>query len=137
MLLQACITSTFVVLGGGFRKLLSFAVVAFWAFYFLTVLGAVVLRFREPGLARPYKTWLITPMTFCIVALFLLAIPALAAPQRVIAVALFVGVGVPVYFVTQRRRSTGVGREGLEEHESLVTDTAPRYGSVEGEAIKI
>ncbi|KAI0037591.1 hypothetical protein FA95DRAFT_1617432, partial [Auriscalpium vulgare] len=49
MLLQACITSTFVVLGGGFRTLLSFAVVAFWAFYFLTV------RCFRSGLGRALR----------------------------------------------------------------------------------
>ena len=37
MLLQAGITTTFILLGGGFRSLINFAVVASWAFYFLTV----------------------------------------------------------------------------------------------------
>jgi amino acid transporter len=52
MLLQAAITITFILLGGGFRSLINFAVVASWAFYFLTVLGLVILRIKEPGLAR-------------------------------------------------------------------------------------
>lgn len=37
MLLQAGITILFIGLGGGFRSLINFAVVASWAFYFLTV----------------------------------------------------------------------------------------------------
>ena len=37
MFLQAGITVTFILLGGGFRSLINFAVVASWAFYFLTV----------------------------------------------------------------------------------------------------
>ena len=37
MLLQAGITTAFVLLGGGFRSLINFAVLASWAFYFLTV----------------------------------------------------------------------------------------------------
>ena len=37
MLLQAGMTITFILLGGGFRSLINFAVVASWAFYFLTV----------------------------------------------------------------------------------------------------
>jgi amino acid transporter len=37
MLLQATITITFISFGGGFRSLINFAVVASWAFYFLTV----------------------------------------------------------------------------------------------------
>jgi amino acid transporter len=36
-LLQASITIIFITIGGGFRSLINFAVVASWAFYFLTV----------------------------------------------------------------------------------------------------
>ena len=86
MLLQACLTSFFVLLGGGFRSLINFAVVASWAFYFLTVLGLVILRFKEPGLPRPYKTWITTPLIFCGVALFLLYMPVVAAPIQALAV---------------------------------------------------
>ena len=35
--LQAGLTTAFVVLGGGFRALVNFSVVAAWTFYFLTV----------------------------------------------------------------------------------------------------
>lgn len=37
MCLQALLTIAFIVVGGGFRSLINFAVVASWAFYFLTV----------------------------------------------------------------------------------------------------
>jgi amino acid transporter len=36
-ILQACITVTFILIGGGFRSLINFSVVASWGFYFLTV----------------------------------------------------------------------------------------------------
>lgn len=36
-LLQAGITTTFILIGGGFRSLINFSVVASWGFYFLTV----------------------------------------------------------------------------------------------------
>lgn len=36
MLLQAVLTIIFIVIGGGFRSLMTFSVVASWAFYFLT-----------------------------------------------------------------------------------------------------
>lgn len=84
MCLQASLTVAFILLGGGFRSLINFAVVASWAFYFLTVsdcassltttskplfqvLGLVILRVKEPMLERPYKTWIITPLVFCAV----------------------------------------------------------------------
>src|SRR5579859_5583880 len=39
ILLQAAITIAFIVVGGGFRSLINFSVVASWSFYFLTVRG--------------------------------------------------------------------------------------------------
>ncbi|KAF8212202.1 amino acid transporter [Mycena galopus ATCC 62051] len=101
-LLQAGITTTFILIGGGFRSLINFSVVASWAFYFLTVLGLVILRVKEPMLERPYKTWIITPLTFCAVALFLLCMPIIAAPLPAIAVLGFVLAGIPVYYITHR-----------------------------------
>lgn len=102
MLLQAGITITFILLGGGFRSLINFAVVASWAFYFLTVLGLVILRIKEPMLERPYKTWITTPLLFCAIALFLLCMPIIAAPLEAFAVLSFVLAGIPMYYITQR-----------------------------------
>lgn len=51
-ILQAVISIIFVIFGGGFRSLVNFYSVAGWGFYFLTVLGLVVLRFKEPFLER-------------------------------------------------------------------------------------
>lgn len=102
MCLQAGLTITFIVIGGGFRSLINFAVVASWAFYFLTVLGLVILRIKEPLLERPYRTWIITPLVFCAVCLFLLLMPIIAAPLEAIAVLGFVLAGIPIYYLTQK-----------------------------------
>ncbi|KAH9926198.1 amino acid permease-domain-containing protein [Fomitopsis serialis] len=102
MCLQATLTVLFIIIGGGFRSLINFAVVASWAFYFLTVLGLVVLRIKEPMLERPYKTWITTPLIFCAVCLFLLCMPIIAAPLEAIAVLGFVLVGIPMYYITQQ-----------------------------------
>ncbi|KAG6814370.1 hypothetical protein H0H92_010956 [Tricholoma furcatifolium] len=101
-LLQSAITITFIMAGGGFRSLINFAVVASWAFYFLTVLGLIILRVKEPSLERPYKTWIITPIIFCAVALFLLIMPIIAAPVEALAVLGFVLAGIPVFYLTRR-----------------------------------
>lgn len=69
MALQAAVTAFFVIFGGGFRTLLNFFSVVSWSFYLLTVLGLLVLRVKEPHLERPYKTWLVTPVTFCAVSI--------------------------------------------------------------------
>jgi len=99
--LQAVVTLLFIIVGGGFRSLINFAIVASWGFYFLTVLGLVILRFKEPNLERPYKTFLITPLMFCAVALFLLCMPILAAPLEAMAALGFILAGIPVYYLTQ------------------------------------
>ena len=52
MLLQCGVTLLFVVFGGGFKSLINFFSIANWTFLFLTVLGLVVLRIREPHLER-------------------------------------------------------------------------------------
>lgn len=100
--LQAGLTIAFIVVGGGFRSLINFSVLASWAFYFLTVLGLVILRVKEPNLERPYRTWIVTPLTFCAVALFLLCMPIIAAPLEAAAVLGFVLAGVPVYYLTNQ-----------------------------------
>jgi len=102
MMLQAAITIFFISLGNGFRSLINFAVVVTWLAYFFTVLGLVILRVKEPHLERPYKTWIITPLLFCAVALFLLCMPILAAPLPSLVVIGFVLLGIPVYYITQR-----------------------------------
>ncbi|KAG9318881.1 amino acid permease-domain-containing protein [Chiua virens] len=86
ILLQTALTIGFIVIGGGFRSLVNFSVVASWSFYFLTVLGLVILRVKEPNLERPYKTWIITPLIFCSVAIFLLCMPIIAAPLEAVSV---------------------------------------------------
>ncbi|WWC69289.1 uncharacterized protein I206_103227 [Kwoniella pini CBS 10737] len=103
--LQAGLSLFFVIFGGGFRALLNFFSVAGWFFYLLTVLGLLILRIKEPNLERPYKTWLINPIIFCAVAMFLLLMPIFAAPVEAIAAFLFIGSGVPMYYLTSRSRS--------------------------------
>ncbi|KAG8829968.1 hypothetical protein FRC18_008829 [Serendipita sp. 400] len=102
-ILQAVLTSFFVIFGGGFKSLVNFYSVASWGFYFLTVLGLVVLRIKEPFLERPYRTFISTPLIFCAVALFLLSMPVLAAPLEALSAVGFILAGVPVYFLTQSK----------------------------------
>lgn len=105
------------VLVGEFATLLTFYGVAGYTFYFLTVLGLIVLRVREPHLERPYKTWITTPIIFCCVSLFLLSRAVVAEPLQTVIVIGFVIVGIPIYYwrikgrdqVTKRARSRSSG----------------------------
>ncbi|EEP78275.1 conserved hypothetical protein [Uncinocarpus reesii 1704] len=97
---------------GEFGTLVTFYGVAGYTFYFLTVLGLIVLRIREPHLERPYKTWITTPIIFCCVSLFLLSRAVFAEPLQTLIVVGFIAAGVPVYFwrISQRDGKSKLGK---------------------------
>ncbi|KAI0471882.1 amino acid permease-domain-containing protein [Xylariaceae sp. FL0804] len=95
--LNFCLTAAYVVVGE-FGELLTFYGVAGYSFYFLTVLGLIILRVREPHLERPYRTWVTTPVIFCCVSLFLLSRAVFAQPFKTLVVVTFVLAGIPVFF---------------------------------------
>lgn len=97
MALNSIITLVYVVVGE-FKTLVTFYGVAGYTFYFLTVLGLIVLRIREPHLERPYKTWISTPIIFCCVSLFLLSRAVISEPLQTLIVVAFIVAGIPVYF---------------------------------------
>ncbi|KAK6335041.1 hypothetical protein TWF718_010483 [Orbilia javanica] len=98
MLLNGFLTSFFVIIGS-FEALIAFYGVAGYSFYFLTVLGLIILRYREPGLERPYKCWIVTPIVFCCVSLFLVSRGVFGAPIQTAGVIIFVMIGVVVFWV--------------------------------------
>jgi amino acid transporter len=118
LILNAVLTITYVVVGE-FSTLVTFYGVAGYTFYFLTVLGLIILRVREPQLERPYKTWITTPIIFCCVSLFLLSRAVFAQPFQTIAVVSFVVAGVPVYFWRIKGRDEQVlrrmGQPGVQK----------------------
>ncbi|KAK1984261.1 amino acid permease [Colletotrichum cereale] len=107
LVLNALLTAAYIIVGE-FGTLLTFYGVAGYTFYFITVLGLIILRVREPQLDRPYKTWITTPIIFCCVSLFLLSRAVFAQPLQTVTVVLFVVAGVPVYFWRIRGRDQQV-----------------------------
>ncbi|GKZ22645.1 hypothetical protein AbraIFM66951_002192 [Aspergillus brasiliensis] len=97
MALNSTLTLIYVIVGE-FKTLVTFYGVAGYTFYFVTVLGLIVLRVREPYLHRPYKTWISTPIIFCCVSLFLLSRAIIAEPLQTLIVIAFIIAGVPVYY---------------------------------------
>lgn len=83
---------------GEFGTLVTFYGVAGYTFYFLTVLGLIVLRIREPYIERPYRTWITTPIIFCCVSLFLLSRAVISEPLQTLIVVAFIITGIPVYY---------------------------------------
>lgn len=96
------VLSTLFIFLGDFRSLVTFNGLGEYTFFFLTVLGAVVLRRREPALRRPYRPLLLLPVVFTAVSGFVLARGAVFAPaQALVLVAVWV-LGALFYGVRRR-----------------------------------
>lgn len=110
MALNALLTSVYIVIGS-FDTLVTFYGVAGYSFYFLAVLGLIILRVKEPELERPYKTWITTPIIFCCVSLFLLSRAVFAEPVQTLLVVAFMAAGLIIWFAwVGRRRNKEKGR---------------------------
>ncbi|TVY82283.1 b(0,+)-type amino acid transporter [Lachnellula suecica] len=83
-LLLSTILSTLYILFGNFRALLTFNGLGEYSFFFLTVLGAIILRYREPNLHRPYKTFILIPAVFVVVSGFVVVRGAVFAPVQAV-----------------------------------------------------
>jgi L-type amino acid transporter 9 len=84
------------------RILLTLNGLAEYAFFFLTVLGAIILRYREPELKRPVKPFILIPILFALISGFVVVRGAVFAPiQAVILIGIWI-VGVIFYFVRKR-----------------------------------
>lgn len=111
LILNGLLTAAYILIGE-FSTLLTFYGVAGYTFYFLTVLGLIVLRVKEPTLERPYKTWISTPIIFCCVSLFLLSRAVFAQPKQTGIVVSFMVAGMLAY-LWKTRRSKDDKKTGL------------------------
>lgn len=97
-LILSTILCIFYILFGSFRALLTFNGLGEYSFFFLTVIGAIILRFREPGLQRPYKPFLLVPVLFAVVSGFVVVRGAIFSPSiAVILIVLWI-IGIAFYW---------------------------------------
>ncbi|KIL85825.1 hypothetical protein FAVG1_10794 [Fusarium avenaceum] len=95
------ILASLYILFGSFRALLTLNGLGEYSFFFLTVLGAIILRYREPDLERPYKTFAINPIVFVLVSGFVVVRGAIFAPvQALVIIAIWI-LGVAFYKARQ------------------------------------
>ena len=112
ILAQACIAGIF-ALSGQYKGLYTKAIFSEFLFYGLVTAGIFILRRRQPGLARPYRTWgyPLVPAAFVILAVLLLV--NTFRTQRVDSLwgLALIGSGIPAYFIWSlwKRRA---GRDG-------------------------
>lgn len=107
----SALLATLYILFGSFRALLTLNGLGEYSFFFLTVLGAVILRYREPELDRPYKTFPVNPVLFVIVSGFVVVRGALFAPVQAIIIVVVWVLGIAYYktrqYLATRRNQRG------------------------------
>ncbi|KAJ9293601.1 hypothetical protein DTO271G3_7680 [Paecilomyces variotii] len=110
IVLETSLAALYILLGN-FRALLTFNGLGEYSFFFLTVLGAVILRFRQRDLHRPYKPLVIVPIVFAVVSGFVVVRGAVFAPvQATILISLW-AVGLVFYWVRRRWIRRGQNHE--------------------------
>ncbi|KAI5458290.1 amino acid/polyamine transporter I [Mariannaea sp. PMI_226] len=96
------IIATIYILLGNFRALLTLNGLGEYSFFFFTVLGAAILRYREPNLVRPYRPWIFNHVVFLLVSGFVVVRGAVfALGQAFIIVTLWI-LGLVYYRARQR-----------------------------------
>ncbi|SPO04323.1 related to large neutral amino acid transporter [Cephalotrichum gorgonifer] len=96
-LLLSAVLSSLYILFGDFRSLLTFNGLGEYTFFFLTVVGVIVLRIREPGLRRPYKPHVAVPAVFAVVSGFVVVRGAAFAPVQAGVLVAVWGLGLLFY----------------------------------------
>ncbi len=71
---------------------------------FFTVLGVIVLRWQQPSLARPYRTWgyPITPLIFLAISLWILFFQLRDKPAESLAGLATMALGLIIYFLSPK-----------------------------------
>ncbi|KAH0435743.1 amino acid transporter [Colletotrichum camelliae] len=101
-LLLSTVLSALYILFGNFRALLTFNGLGEYTFFFLTVLGAVVLRVREPKMRRPYKPFVLIPVVFALVSGFVVVRGAIFAPVQAVILIILWLVGLGFYWARRK-----------------------------------
>ena len=94
------VIATLLVMTGTFETVLFYTQFSLLLCSFLTVLGLIVLRIREPGLERPYKVWAypLVPIFFLLVTLWMMIQVILGQPKESLLGLITVLAGLIIYF---------------------------------------
>ncbi|XP_069949305.1 Y+L amino acid transporter 2-like [Cherax quadricarinatus] len=71
----------------------------------LTCIGSFFwFRLKQPERDRPIKVWIIFPIVYFIISVFLTVFPVIRQPLEVLAALVAIGTGLPVYYLTIHRK---------------------------------
>lgn len=100
-----CIWASLLCLSGQYGNLLDFIIFTVLVFYILTIAGIFKLRRTQPDRPRPYKAfgYPIIPLLYIILAAFICIVLLQYKPNYTWPGLVIVLIGIPVYFILQRR----------------------------------
>jgi APA family basic amino acid/polyamine antiporter len=100
------IWAALLVLSGRYEQLFTYVIFSSWILYAMTAAAVIVLRKKQPGLLRPYRTlgypWV--PAVFVLVALILIIATLLDSPRESLMGIGLILLGVPFYFYWKKHR---------------------------------
>ena len=104
LVVQAC-WAIVLCLSGSYGQLLDYIIFAVLVFYILTILGLIVLRFKQPHTPRPYKAlgYPVLPALYIVIAVWICIVLLRYKPQYTWPGLLLVLLGIPVYMFWSRR----------------------------------
>lgn len=89
---------------GRFHTLIIFCGAAGYIFYLAAVIGLLILRYREPDMRRPYRTWLLAPIVFISLSLTIIIRTLFSHPLTFLWLIVFAVPGVLWYFYGVRHQ---------------------------------
>jgi APA family basic amino acid/polyamine antiporter len=101
----ACILTA----SGTYDQLYTYVVFASWLFYAMSCGAVIILRYKAPQMARPYKTWgyPVVPVVFILFAIWLMMNTIIEAPRDAAIGAGIILLGLPIYFYWKKERDEG------------------------------
>ena len=104
-LIGQAIWSCLLCLSGTYQDLYEFVVFALVIFFGATGLAVIVLRRKQPHLARPYRTWgyPVVPVLFALVNLLIFINTVISDPRKSLLGLLLLTLGIPSYFYWRKK----------------------------------
>lgn len=98
------IWASFLTMVGSFERLFSYVIFVAWIFYALGAAAVIVLRHKQPGVERPYKTWgyPVVPVLFCLIAGAIVLNTIVNDFKNSFWGLLVIAAGLPAYFYWRR-----------------------------------
>ena len=97
-----------------FEKVLVYVQFTLLLCSFLTVLGMVILRVRQPDLPRPYRAWgyPVTPLVFLGIGLWMMGYVVYSQPKESLAGLGTLALGLLIYYFSPRKPQSAVNPPG-------------------------